>query len=137
MKIYFLTILSSFFVLSIGCAQPINHELKIGIKNSDHLCLFTENSKTYLDETNSFLVFISEIQVQGGYIHIYSREYKNRKFPINEKDCIPIPLSAIKFNTPYSINLETNKNFTTDICVNNTENKIKVEYLVAGKLNCS
>lgn len=119
-----------------SCAQPISRKLESTIKDNN-VCLFINNEKTYSDSENSYLVFVTEIVANKDYKTVYEKAYSKGNFPILEKDCALIPLSFFKKNTPYDVNLESNKNFSTQICISEDKKILPVKYLTPGEAVCS
>lgn len=119
----------------IGCAQPISRDLYI-IKNTEDFCIFTDNENTSLGSDNQFIVFIGEIRKNEPFKIVYSKEYINNKFPIHKNACLNIPVSNLKLNTVYDINLETNKIFSQRICLKQNDNNFEIIKLASEQLEC-
>lgn len=130
-------LMSLFSLLTINsCAQPISRNLESTIKDNN-VCIFTNNEKTYSDVENSYLVFVAEITDSKDYKTVYEKTYSKGKFPILKDDCALIPLNIFKINKPYDVNLESNKNFSTQICISEAGKILPVSYLSPGEAVCS
>ncbi len=67
----------------IGCKSKIkNLEVKI---NYDHLCVFTNNSKTYYGIDNTFLIYLGKIDYIRDFKSTYEKRYTNAPLPIDKK----------------------------------------------------
>ena len=133
MLFIFLTV--SFCIFLIGCKPKIqNLEVKI---NYDHLCVFTNNSKTYYGLDNTFLINLGKIDYAKEFKSTYEKLYTNVPLLIDEKNCVAIPLNEIKHNVVYEIILDANKSFHTSICVVGKDNKLEVRYVEPGKSQCN
>ncbi|MBJ8419722.1 hypothetical protein I6M62_14865 [Acinetobacter courvalinii] len=129
------------FLLMIGlstasCNQgPRPLEVKI---HQDHLCVFTNNSKTYYGVDNTFLIYLGKINYNKDFKSTYEKLYTNVPLPIDEKNCVAIPLKEIERNIAYEIILDTNKSFHTSIClIDDDNNKLEVRYVEPGKSTCN
>ncbi|ENW80542.1 hypothetical protein F909_01828 [Acinetobacter sp. ANC 3929] len=124
-----------FIACLTGCnPQSKNLEVKL---NQDNLCVFTNNSKTYYGIDNNFLIYLGKIDYNKGFKSTYEKLYSNAPLPIDEKNCVTIPLNEIERNIAYEIVLDTNKSFRTSICVMDKGNKLEVKYLEPGKSTCN
>ena len=105
--------------------------------NYDHLCVFTNNSKTYYGFDNTFLINLGEIDYTKEFKSTYEKLYTNVPLHMDEKNCVAIPLNEIKHNVAYEIIFDTNKSFHTSICVVDKDNKLEVRYVEPGKSQCN
>ena len=128
--------LSVFIILAYltGC-NPQGKDLEVKIKHNQ-LCVFTNNSKTYYGLDNTFLIYLGRIDYNKGFKSTYEKLYTSTPLPIDEKNCVAIPLNEIKHNVAYEIILDTNKSFHTSICVVGKDNKLEVRYVEPGKSTC-
>lgn len=119
-----------------SCAQSISRNLESTIKDNN-ICIFTNNEKTYSNIENSYLIFVAEVTDSKDFKTVYEKTYSKGKFPILKDDCALIPLNIFKINKPYDVNLESNKNFSTQICISETGKILPVSYVSPGKAVCS
>ncbi|ENX34301.1 hypothetical protein F889_02065 [Acinetobacter colistiniresistens] len=131
-KILFLLIIA----FSIASCNQGPRPLEVTI-HKDHLCAFTNNSKTYYGIDNTFLIYLGKIDYKKDFKSTYEKLYTNTPLPIDEKNCVAIPLNEIERNIAYEIILDTNKSFHTSICVMDKGNKLEVRYLEPGKSTCN
>ncbi|NKG34047.1 hypothetical protein EXE26_04715 [Acinetobacter junii] len=122
-------------VLSTASCNQGPRPLEVTI-HQDHLCVFTNNSKTYYGLDNTFLIYLGRIDYNKGFKSTYEKLYTSTPLPIDEKNCVAIPLNEIKHNVAYEIILDTNKSFHTSICVVGKDNKLEVRYVEPGKSTC-
>jgi hypothetical protein len=127
------------FIIVFACLTGCNPQSKgLEVKlNQGNLCVFTNNSKTYYAIDNTFLIYLGKIDYNKGFKSSYEKLYSNAPLPIDEKNCVTIPLNEIERNIVYEIVLDTNKSFHTSICVMVKGNKLEVKYLEPGKSTCN
>ncbi|MCU4390407.1 hypothetical protein KTH73_06705 [Acinetobacter courvalinii] len=128
-----------FITFFCGCLTGCNlksKDLEVKI-NQDHLCVFTNNSKTYYGLDNTFLIYLGKIDYNKDFKSTYEKLYTNVPLPIDEKNCVAIPLKEIERNIAYEIILDTNKSFHTSICLIDDDNKLEVRYVEPGKSTCN
>ncbi|ERP94996.1 hypothetical protein Q674_06025 [Acinetobacter sp. COS3] len=71
------------FLYLIRCESKIkNLEVKI---NYDHLCVFTNNSKTYYDIDNTLLIYLGKIDYNRDFKSTYEKLYTNAPLPKDKK----------------------------------------------------
>lgn len=126
-------------VLTIGivlnaCSQG-PRPLEITIKQ-DNLCAFTNSTKTYYGVDNTFLIYLGKIDYTKEFKSTYEKLYKNAPLPIDEKNCVLIPIKEIEKNTAYEIVLSTNKSFKTNVCLIDRNNNLSIKYVDSGKSTC-
>ncbi|MEB7640998.1 NF045616 family extracytoplasmic (lipo)protein [Acinetobacter pittii] len=117
MKLLYLLLLIS----STVSASPYS-SLYVKIKDND-VCVFTKGGydKAYENQT---LIYIGKVDGINAFHSSYSKTYLNLKIPIIEGKYIEIDKSEFKENLPYSIWLETDKEYNQRICVKqNSEGK--------------
>lgn len=131
-KIIRLISLSLLFVLS-ACEEQ-SKDLNIEIKK-DQLCIFTNKPKNYGED--DFLVHMGEIDFSKEYKSEYEKTYDKTLLPVEESNCVYIPLNKIKKDTPYKITLSTiNSSFSANVCVQQEGSLSSLKYLEAGKDVC-
>ncbi|MND63323.1 hypothetical protein D3C81_357760 [compost metagenome] len=117
MKLLYLLLLIS----STVSASPYSF-LYVKIKDNN-VCVFTKAGydKAYENQT---LIYMGKVDGINAFHSSYSKTYLNLKMPIIEGNCIKIDKSEFKENLPYSIWLETDKEYNQRICVKqNSEGK--------------
>ncbi|ENX39207.1 NF045616 family extracytoplasmic (lipo)protein [Acinetobacter sp. NIPH 2100] len=118
MKILYLLLLIS----STASASPYS-SLYAKVKDN-HVCVFTKGDYNKAPE-NETLLYMGKVDGINTFHDSYSRTYFNLKMPINKENCIKINKSEFNGTFPYSIWLETDKEYNQRICVNqNPEGKI-------------
>lgn len=127
------------FLIILACLTGCNPQSKgLEVKlNQGNLCVFTNNPKTYYGTDNTFLIYLGKIDYNKGFKSTYEKLYSNVPLPIDEKNCVTIPLNEIERNIAYEIVLDTNKSFHTSIFVMDKGNKLEVKYLEPGKSTCN
>lgn len=131
-KIIRLISLSLLFVLS-ACEEQ-SKDLNVEIKK-DQLCIFTNKPKNYGED--DFLVHMGKIDFSKEYKSEYEKIYDKTLLPVEEINCVYIPLNKIKKDTPYKITLSTiNSSFSANICVQQEGSLSSLKYLEAGKDVC-
>ncbi|MFW1879660.1 NF045616 family extracytoplasmic (lipo)protein [Acinetobacter baumannii] len=131
-KLIYPIFLPILFVLS-ACEEQ-SKDLNIEIKK-DQLCIFTNKPKNY--GKNNFLVHIGKIDFSKEYKSEYEKAYARTILPVEESNCVYIPLSKIKKDTPYKVTLSTiNSSFSAHICVQQEDSQSSLKYLEAGKDVC-
>ena len=117
-------------VILIGCNQQ-SRDLNTKIID-DNLCIFTNESENY--GKDSFLVEIGKIDFSKEYQSEYDISYKDVNFPVDEKNCVYIPLNKIEENVAYTISLSTiNKLFSSQICILKEKNLNIIKKVEPGK----
>lgn len=124
-----------FLAYLTGC-NPQSKDLEVKLNQGD-LCIFTNNPKTDYGIDNTFLIYLGKIDYSKDFKSTYEKLYSNTPLPIDEKNCVTIPLNEIERNIAYEIVLDTNKSFHTSICVMDKGNKLEVKYLEPGKSTCN
>ncbi|MBJ8481354.1 MULTISPECIES: NF045616 family extracytoplasmic (lipo)protein [Acinetobacter] len=124
-----------FLAYLTGC-NPQSKGLEVKLNQGD-LCVFTNNPKTDYGIDNTFLIYLGRIDYSKDFKSTYEKLYSNTLLPIDEKNCIAIPLNEIERNIAYEIVLDTNKSVHTSICVMDKGNKLEVKYLEQGKSTCN
>ena len=106
-----------------GCSQgPLPLEVTL---HQDYVCAFTNNpKKTHYPFEQKFIIFLAKVDYQNGFKSSYEKEYLNAPLPIEEKDCVKIPLKEFEKNVAYDITLDIYKTFDTRICVVDHNNKL-------------
>lgn len=121
-------------VILIGCNQQ-SRDLNTKIID-DNLCIFTNESENY--GKDSFLVEIGKIDFSKEYQSEYDISYKDVYLPVDEKNCVYIPLNKIEENVAYTISLSTiNKLFSSQICILKEKNLNIIKKVEPGKSTCS
>ncbi|MGN5753773.1 NF045616 family extracytoplasmic (lipo)protein [Acinetobacter calcoaceticus] len=116
------------FVLS-ACEEQ-SKDLNVEIKK-DQLCIFTNKPKNYGED--DFLVHMGKIDFSKEYKSEYEKTYDKSILPVEESNCVYIPLNKIKKDTPYKVTLSTiNSSFSAHICVHQEGSQSSVKYLEAG-----
>ncbi|MBK0064323.1 MULTISPECIES: NF045616 family extracytoplasmic (lipo)protein [unclassified Acinetobacter] len=133
-KLLVLILVSILFQL-IACAQPINNQLNI-ISNND-LCIYTGRKTGYSTQDDYFIVFVGEYNPQESFKSIYEKKYNSLKFPTNKKSCINVPSEIFEKSGIYSINLESNKNYSQLVCVKKDKRNSILYYRIKENLICS
>ena len=121
--------------LSTAACSQGPRPLEATIRN-DHLCVFTNNSKTYYGVDNTFLIYLGKIDYTKEFRSTYEKLYSNVPLPIDEKNCALIPLKEIEKNIVYEIILDTNKSFHTSLCIIDKSHELEVRYIEPGKSTC-
>ncbi|HGY4640568.1 NF045616 family extracytoplasmic (lipo)protein [Acinetobacter baumannii] len=117
MKLLYILLLIS----STVNASPYSY-LYVKIKDND-VCVFTKGGYDKAYE-NQALIYMGKVDGINAFHSSYSKIYLNLKMPIIEENCIKINKSEFKENLPYSIWLETDKEYNQRICVKqNSEGK--------------
>ncbi|MGN8009683.1 NF045616 family extracytoplasmic (lipo)protein [Acinetobacter sp. 22301] len=118
-----------------GCSQgPLPLEVTL---HQDYVCAFTNNpKKTNYSFDNKFLIFMGKVDYQNGFKSSYEKEYLNAPLPIEEKDCVKIPLKAFEKNVAYDITLDIYKTFDTRICIVENNNKLEIREPEPGETTC-
>ncbi|MFV5367467.1 hypothetical protein VXO74_01925 [Acinetobacter junii] len=122
------------FIFINACSQG-PRPLEITIKQ-DNLCAFTNNTKTYYGVDNTFLIYLGKIDYTKDFKSTYEKLYKNALLPIDEKNCVLIPIKEIEKNIAYEIVLSTNKSFKTNVCLIDRNNNLSIKYVDPGKSTC-
>lgn len=134
--------LSSKFILILttgcllnGCSQgPLPLEVTL---HQDYVCAFTNTpKKTNYSFDKKFLIFMGKVDYQNGFKSSYEKEYLNAPLPIEEKDCVKIPLKEFEKNVVYDITLDIYKTFDTRICVVEHNNKLEIREPEPGETTC-
>ncbi|MCH7335188.1 NF045616 family extracytoplasmic (lipo)protein [Acinetobacter sp. NIPH 2699] len=126
-------------ILTIGillnaCSQG-PRPLEITVKQ-DNLCAFTNNTKTYYGVDNSFLIYLGKIDYTKEFKSTYEKLYSKATLPIDEKNCVLIPINEIEKNVAYDIVLSTNKSFQASVCLIDRNNNLSIKYVDPGKSTC-
>ncbi|MFA2915515.1 NF045616 family extracytoplasmic (lipo)protein [Acinetobacter pittii] len=117
MKLLYILLLIS----STVSASPYS-SLYVKIKDND-VCVFTKGGYDKAYE-NQILIYMGKVDGINAFHSLYSKTYLNLKMPIIEGNCIKIDKLEFKENLPYSIWLETDKEYNQRICVKqNSEGK--------------
>ncbi|MFW1893298.1 MULTISPECIES: NF045616 family extracytoplasmic (lipo)protein [Acinetobacter] len=118
-----------------GCSQgPLPLEVTL---HQDYVCAFTNDpKKTNYSFDNKFLIFIGKVDYTNGFKSTYEKEYSNAPLPIEEKDCVKIPLKEFEKNVAYDITLDIYKTFDTRICVVEHNNKLEIREPEPGETTC-
>lgn len=132
-KLKFFPILVVFIFIN-ACSQG-SRPLEITIKK-DNLCAFTNSTKTYYGVDNTFLIYLGKIDYTKEFKSTYEKLYKNAPLPIDEKNCVLIPIKEIEKNIAYEIVLSTNKSFKTNVCLIDRNNNLSIKYVDSGKSTC-
>ncbi|HFP7025483.1 TPA: NF045616 family extracytoplasmic (lipo)protein [Acinetobacter baumannii] len=131
-KLIYLIFLLILFLLS-ACEEQ-SKDLNVEIKK-DQLCIFTNKTKNYGED--DFLVHMGKIDFSKEYKSEYEKTYDKTLLPVEESNCVYIPLNKIKKDTPYKITLSTiNSSFSANICVQQKGSLSSLKYLEAGKDVC-
>ncbi|KQQ76358.1 NF045616 family extracytoplasmic (lipo)protein [Acinetobacter sp. Leaf130] len=131
-KLIYLIFLPVLFLLS-ACEEQ-SKDLNVEIKK-DQLCIFTNKPKNYGED--DFLVHMGKIDFSKEYKSEYEKVYDKTILPVEESNCVYIPLNKIKKDTPYKIALSTiNSSFSAHICVYQEGSLSSLKYLEAGKDVC-
>lgn len=129
-----LTIALSILVL-ISCTQ-MSKKLDVIIKNNN-LCFFTNDpDSNYYDSNNELFIYINELEHKKEITTAFEKKYINRPLPIKEKDCLKIPISTLKKDTPYLVSLEMRRTYIVEICLKNDNNQILVQEITTGEKTC-
>ncbi|EXE90713.1 hypothetical protein J588_2418 [Acinetobacter sp. 1578804] len=118
-----------------GCSQgPLPLEVTL---HQDYVCAFTNNpKKTHYPFEQKFIIFLAKVDYQNGFKSSYEKEYLNAPLPIEEKDCVKIPLKEFEKNVAYDITLDIYKTFDTRICVVEHNNKLEIREPEPGETTC-
>lgn len=122
--------------ITISACSQGPRPLEAVIKKNN-LCVFTNNPKTYASFDNSVLVYLGKIDYTKEFKSTYKKLYTKAPLPIEETNCVAIPLEVIDKNVPYEIVLETNKSFHARICIIDKGNRLEVKHIEAGKSACN
>lgn len=129
-RIFLYTILG---IVILGCNQQ-NNDLNVRIIRDD-LCIFTNKEKDY--GVDDFLVHIGKVDYSKEYKSEYEKSYDNTTLPVEEKNCVLIPLKKIEKNKAYTITLSTiNQTFSSNICILDKNNIFFIKKVSAGKNSC-
>ncbi len=121
-------------VLCSSCSQgPRPLEVTV---HQDYLCAFTNSSKTSYGIDNTFLIYLGKIDYTTEFSSTYEKLYTNTPLPIEEKNCVRIPINEIEKNVAYEVILETNKSFHASICLLDKNNHLYVRYVDPGESMC-
>lgn len=132
MKVFLITILCLSSIGLLGCSSG-SKDLDVIIKH-DNLCFFTNDSKSnYYDSKNELLIYMSKAERKADIKTEFERTYKNRPLPIEEADCLEIPLAHFKKEVVYSVVLDIKPTYATEICVKNKDNQLVVKKIEAGE----
>ena len=74
-------------VLSTASCNQGPRPLEVTI-HQDHLCVFTNNSKTYYGLDNTFLIYLGRIDYNKGFKSTYEKLYTRAPLPIDEKNVL-------------------------------------------------
>ncbi|WP_335954149.1 NF045616 family extracytoplasmic (lipo)protein [Acinetobacter pittii] len=118
-----------------GCSQgPLPLEVTL---HQDYVCAFTNNpKKKHYPFEQKFIIFLAKVDYQNGFKSSYEKEYLNAPLPIEEKDCVKIPLKEFEKNVAYDITLDIYKTFDTRICVVEHNNKLEIREPEPGETTC-
>lgn len=118
-----------------GCSQgPLPLEVTL---HQDYVCAFTNKPpKTSYPTDNSFLIYMGKVDSKNAYKSSYEKFYPSDPLPIEEKDCVKIPLKEFEKNVVYDITLDTYKTFDTRICVVEHNNKLEIREPEPGETTC-
>ncbi|NHB59138.1 hypothetical protein G9F32_14105 [Acinetobacter sp. 194] len=81
---------------------------------------------------NETLIYLGKIDENIEFTSSYSKTYKNLKMPINEENCLQIPLSHFEIGKPYEIWLETHEEYKQRICLSKSSNQIQLVEVIDG-----
>ena len=135
MKTTILLLLSLFLLPFNGCSQ-MSKKLDVIIKN-DSLCFFTNDPDTdYYDSNKELLIYINKLEHKKEIATVFEKKYTNSPLPIKEKDCLKIPISILKKDTPYIVSLEMRRIYIVEICLKNNNNQMFVQKIITGEKTC-
>jgi len=119
----------------IGCSGG-SKDLDVVLKK-DNLCFFTNDKKSnYYDSNKDLLIYMNRAERKEEITSTFEKNYKNFPLPIDEVNCLSIPLSSFEQNIVYTIVLDIKPTYSSNLCLKRINNELIVKKLKAGEVSC-